>query len=126
MLIFHAYINEMHGSRSKIPSKNLVKQRCAEGFNFGVKKLKVINKIKIYIKLKPVDEEAGCFLKTCSKWLVNKDITRPVAIMTTQIICTLQVYPIAGGWIRPCNEHNFSPHVFCSDSEVCMNVIWKI
>jgi hypothetical protein len=23
-LVFHAYINEMHGSRSKIPSKNLV------------------------------------------------------------------------------------------------------
>jgi hypothetical protein len=39
MLAFHAYINDIHGSIIKISSKNLVRQRCAEGFNSGVKSL---------------------------------------------------------------------------------------
>jgi hypothetical protein len=37
---FFTYINEMHGSRSKIPSKNLVRQRWANGFNSGFKGLR--------------------------------------------------------------------------------------
>jgi hypothetical protein len=38
----------MDGSRSKIPSKNLVRHRCAEGFNPGLKGLMLtVDSIKI-------------------------------------------------------------------------------
>jgi hypothetical protein len=42
LLVFHAYINEMRGSRSKILSKILVRQCWSEGFNSGVKGLSEI------------------------------------------------------------------------------------
>jgi hypothetical protein len=57
---FHAYINEINGSRSIIPSKNLVRQRCAEGFNSGVKGLKNLCRFRatIMIQFSLVDQSA--------------------------------------------------------------------
>jgi hypothetical protein len=39
MLVFHAYIKKMHGSRSKIPSKKSHQAALRGGFNSGVKGL---------------------------------------------------------------------------------------
>jgi hypothetical protein len=51
----------MHGSRSKIPSKNLVKQRCREGFISGVTGL---NKCAIGVRVEKIVriENAGILL----------------------------------------------------------------
>jgi hypothetical protein len=37
LLVFQAYINEMQVKEAKFPVKSLVRQRCADGFNSGVK-----------------------------------------------------------------------------------------
>jgi hypothetical protein len=53
----------MHGSRSKIPSKNLVRQHCAKGFNSGVKGLNNV----VYIRAVQV-----IMVKETVHWMVEE------------------------------------------------------
>jgi hypothetical protein len=52
----------MQGSRSKIPIKNLVTQRCAEGLNSGVKWLN-----SVMFTLISVSQNARCSLTVASQ-----------------------------------------------------------
>jgi hypothetical protein len=49
-------MNEMHGSRCKIPNKNLVRQRCADGFNSGVKGLTMDPHIRTHVNIEYPDD----------------------------------------------------------------------
>jgi hypothetical protein len=68
LLVFHEYINEMRGSReAKSPAKYLVRQRCAEEFNSGVKELTVaFCKFVCTLPLSTSGERLLSY--TCVKW----------------------------------------------------------
>jgi hypothetical protein len=51
----------MNGSRRKITSNNLVRQRCAEGFNSGVKGLQSFLTMFSTVSTKPTFCQSICF-----------------------------------------------------------------
>jgi hypothetical protein len=53
LLVFYAYINDMQVQEAKSQVKNLVRQRCREGFNYGVKGLNINTTKKVHKSVSP-------------------------------------------------------------------------
>jgi hypothetical protein len=102
LLVFHAYINEMHGSRSKILSKKISSGSCTEGFNSGVKGLKKNNTLTQEMQNRDQNTYSHtCFLRQQSLYYAlnslhsfiqtcyQQHILSPIIVLCTKFIALI-------------------------------------
>jgi hypothetical protein len=86
LLVFHAYINGMQVQEAKSQVQNLVRQRCVEGFNSGIKRLmyEIQPRPEIYSQLLEVYGEDAISWQSVTQQYVHFRVER---VITEDMVC---------------------------------------